>query len=69
MNKAEQHSVNIVDPAQTEAVDTEIDLLELFYRLIERWKYIVAAACVGALVMIVYSFVLAPPIYEATSKL
>ena len=69
MNKAEQHSVNIVDPAQTEAVDTEIDLLELFYRLIERWKYIVAAACVGALVMIVYSFVLATPIYEATSKL
>lgn len=69
MNNTEQHNVNIVDPAQTEAGDTEIDLLELFYRLVERWKYIVAAACVGALIMIVYSFVLATPIYEATSKL
>ena len=69
MNEAEQRNLSLLDQAQMEEDGTEIDFLELFYRLIERWKYIVAAACVGALVMIVYSFVLATPIYQATSKL
>ena len=69
MNEAEQRNLSLLDQTQMEEEGTEIDILELFYRLIERWKYIVAAACVGALIMIVYSFVLATPIYEATSKL
>ena len=49
--------------------ELEIDLLELFYRLIENVKSIIAAALVGALLMGVYSFVLATPTYEATSKI
>ena len=49
--------------------EVEIDLLELFYRLIEKAKYIVAAAVIGMLIMAVYSFILARPVYEATSKL
>lgn len=69
MNEAEQRNLSLLDQTQMEEDGTEIDILELFYRLIERWKYIVTAACVGALIMIVYSFVLATPIYEATSKL
>lgn len=49
--------------------EMEIDLMELFYRLLERAKYIIAAALVGAIVMAFYSFALATPTYEATSKL
>ena len=69
MNEAEQRNVNLLDSNQAEESTNEIDLLELFYRLVERWKYILTAACVGALIMIVYSFILATPIYEATCKL
>ena len=69
MNEVEQRNLSLLDQTQMEDDGTEIDILELFYRLIERWKYIVTAACVGALIMIVYSFVLATPIYQATSKL
>lgn len=67
MNEAEQRKVNLQEQTQEDA--NEIDLLELFYRLVERWKYILAAACVGMAVMLVYSLILATPIYEATSKL
>ena len=47
----------------------EIDLLELFYRLLENAKKIVAAAVIGMLVFAFYSFVLATPIYEATCRI
>lgn len=66
MNETEQRAMT------TEMVDekaNEIDLLELFYRLVERWKYIAAAAVAGALIMCIYSFIIATPVYEATSKL
>lgn len=49
--------------------EMEIDLLELFYRLLENAKYIIACALIGALIMGVYSFVLVRPTYEATSML
>jgi len=49
--------------------EREIDLLELFYRLLERFKYIAAAALAGALLAAIYSFILAVPMYEATAKL
>jgi len=49
--------------------EIEIDLLELVFRLIEKWKMIVAGALAGFLLMFVYSFILATPMYEATSKL
>lgn len=47
----------------------EIDLLELFYRLLENAKKIIAAALVGMLLFAFYSFVLATPLYEATCRL
>ncbi len=49
--------------------EMEIDLLELMYRLIERGKHIIAAALLGAVLMGVYSFLIAKPTYEATSQL
>jgi len=46
-----------------------VDLLALFYRLIDKRKLIVLTALLGTICMAVYSFVLAKPVYEATSKL
>lgn len=49
--------------------DYEIDILELFYCLAEKFKYIVIAAVIGALILGVYSFAIASPQYEATCVL
>ena len=48
---------------------SEIDLLELFYRMLEKVWYIVAAATAAALIAGVYSLFIATPVYEATAKL
>ena len=48
--------------------EIEIDLLELFYRLLENAQRIVAAALIGAVVFALYSFVVAKPLYEATCR-
>ena len=49
--------------------EVEIDLLELFYRLLESWKLILAVAIAGAIIMGVYSFYFITPMYQATAKL
>ena len=49
--------------------DFEIDLIEMILRLGEKWKSIAAGALIGAVIMAVYSFMIASPVYEATSKL
>lgn len=74
---AKNHSLSaepIVQPAPvatppTSTAETEIDLLELFYRLLENWALILVLALVGAIVMGVYSFYFATPMYQATAKL
>ena len=53
----------------TEPEDDEIDLYALLVRVVERWYWLLAAALVGALLAGIYSFVIAKPVYEATSKL
>ena len=67
------------DPAQQESIQNveakqefdhfEIDLVELFYRLLEKAKYIVAAALVGAILSGAYTMLMVTPRYTATSKL
>jgi len=52
-----------------ESVDGEIDLVELLYRLIEKWKIIVLACLLGALIAAVCTFYFITPMYTATSKL
>ena len=47
----------------------EIDLVELLYRLIEKWKIIVLACVLGALITGVYTIYFVTPMYTATSKL
>ena len=47
----------------------EIDLVELLYRLLEKAKYIILAAILGALIAGVYTFQFVTPMYTATSKL
>ena len=49
--------------------ETEIDLIELLYRLLEKAKYIIAAAVLGAVIAIVYTLYFITPTYTATSKL
>ena len=47
----------------------EIDLLELFYRLLENVRYIIAAALLGVLLAWLYTTLLVDPLYTATTKL
>lgn len=47
----------------------EIDLVELFFRVLENIKYILLGILVGALLMGLYSFVLVTPKYSSTAKL
>lgn len=49
--------------------DLEIDLVELLYRLLEKLKWIVAAALIGLIVGFLFTKFLITPEYEATSKL
>ncbi len=47
----------------------EIDLLELLYRLLDKWKWIVSAAVIGALAFGIYTFFFITPKYQATAKM
>ena len=55
--------------APVSEIETEIDLLELFFRLLESWKIIFAIAMAGAIIAGVVSYFFITPQYEATSKL
>jgi len=46
-----------------------VDIVELVYWLVDHFKRILAAMLIGALIMTFYSFVLAKPVYQATSML
>lgn len=49
--------------------EQEIDLIELFYRLLEKAKYIVLATLICALAAGIISVFLLTPIYESTAKI
>ena len=49
--------------------ENEIDLIELLYRLLEKFWYIVLSALLCTLIAGVYSFYIAQPVYQATAKL
>ena len=69
MNERELQRVDLVTENGSEnQSETEIDLMELFYRLMENAKRIVAAALVGMLLFALYSFILATPMYWSTCK-
>ncbi len=47
--------------------EIDIDLVELAYRLFAKWKLIVCLSLICAILMGVYAYILATPMYEATS--
>ena len=49
--------------------EENIDLVEVGYELLAKLKIIIAAAMVGTLLTGFYGFLIAKPVYEATSKL
>ena len=49
--------------------EIEIDLGELFLRLLDKWYIIVAAALVGTMLSGIWTFFFVTPQYEATTKL
>ncbi len=55
--------------AQNTNALNKIDLVELFYRLIEKIKWIIAAAVIGALLAYFYTIYGITPMYTTTSKL
>ena len=55
-----------VRPQQEE--DT-IDLLELCMGLLDHWKFIAVAAAAGAVLAVLYTFLLVTPLYKATSTI
>ena len=55
--------------AEIEQQENELDLLELFYYLLEHWKQLVAAAVACGVVMALISLFILTPKYEATAKL
>ncbi|MBE5808082.1 MAG: polysaccharide export protein [Clostridiales bacterium] len=61
--------VESLDLLREEQGADEINLLELFYRLLEKFRIILAAGLIGAILMGVYSFFIATPMYEATSEM
>ena len=68
MTDAEMRNGLTAETAQEDR-EFELDFIELAYRLLEKWKYIFAAAMIGAGIMAFYSYLMAKPVYEATSKL
>ena len=53
-------------PSQTQSY-TEIDIAELFFRLLSSWKLILCLALVGAIAMGVYATYFITPTYSATA--
>lgn len=52
-----------------ESKEMEIDLLELFYHILDHWKLVVICFLVGALLMGGYTHFMVTPLYEATAKM
>ena len=70
MNEKELQRVDLVtDNGKKANGEMEIDLMELFYRLLENAKRIIAAALTGMLIFALYNFILATPMYESNCKL
>lgn len=69
MNEKELQALEKKYEPQTGSGEFEIDLMELFFRLVENARKIIAGALVGMLIFAFYSFLLATPVYEATCKI
>ena len=64
--RAKRNTLDIQDSVQEEET---IDLVGLFYRLLENLKYIIAVALIGAVLAGVWTVFFITPQYKATAKL
>ncbi len=62
-----QAKENLMD--EPEKGELEIDLVELLYRLLEKIKWLILFAVIGALLAGVYTFRFVTPMYQSTAKL
>ncbi len=74
MSEVKENGLSVNDARKTDGsvlaqqeASSEIDLMELFFRLLNSWKLIVCLALVFAIGMGVYSFYFVTPMYQATS--
>lgn len=65
----EQQPLRPDTPMTAGPVETEIDLVELGYTVLDKIKYVILATLLGLLVAGVYTFKYAVPLYEAQAKL
>lgn len=68
-NSAVQQPSAIRPYRQEAEAETEIDLIELFYFLLSKMRWIILTALAGAMIAGIYTFYFQTPLYEATSKL
>ena len=57
------------EESKQEEVHRSIDLIELFYYLLSKLRYIVLGMVLGGILLGIYGGLLVTPIYEATSKI
>lgn len=55
--------------AASDEYDSSIDLMELFYHILSKIRYVIAAALIGAIIAGIYAVAFVTPMYKATSKL
>ena len=49
--------------------EVEIDLVDLGYALLDKWRYLLISLIAGAVLLGAYSFFFIAPTYESTAKL
>ena len=65
----EMPGLAVASAEAAESNEIEIDLFELLFRIQENIKYIIMAAIAGFFVMALYSYLIAIPKFESTSKI
>ena len=72
MSEQQKRRVRTADtpqPVQRVQEEDTIDLIELMYRLLDRWKLIVCLALIGAILAGVYTVFFVTPMYQSTSTI
>ena len=69
MRPAKDNDLAVLNQNSSQDKEIEIDLVELFYRILENVRYIILAALIGAVAMFAVTVTLMTPMYQTTSKL
>ena len=69
LQKRTKETVAVESINQSGDFETEIDLIELLYQLLAKWKFIVCIALIFCILAGAYTFFLVTPMYSATSTI